>query len=69
MRVRRAILRVVLAYPACSIVLAVVIAEIAFHPSRGPVADSAAAHAGVARFGAELQDASVRAADGIQLKA
>ncbi len=69
MRMRRAVLGGVLAYLACSIALAIILAEVAFHPSRGPVINTVNAQTTFAPSGAELQDVSIRAADGVQLNA
>ena len=69
MRVRRRLLILVSVYLVLSALLAVGLGEIAFHPYRLPLNRRALAVAGAARFGGELQDVSVRAADGVELQA
>ncbi len=64
---RRTIFGAVLAYAVCTAILAVVLAELAFHPARKPgIAPSFQTVA--AKFDAELQDVSIASSDGAQLQ-
>jgi dipeptidyl aminopeptidase/acylaminoacyl peptidase len=58
----------VICYALISIVLAVLLGELAFHPQRIPVTNLQSAEAIADRFGAALQDASIPARDGVQLR-
>jgi len=67
MRVRRVIFSVVLAYAVCSVVLAVVLAELAFHPARKSVIARTIQPA-ASKFPLEPQDVSITSGDGFQLQ-
>jgi uncharacterized protein len=55
-------------YALSCIVLAVFLGELAFRPQRIPLRNRQSAEAMAARFGARLQDVSISARDGIQLR-
>lgn len=68
MRAWRVVRTGVIAYAACNIALAIVLAELAFHPHRRPLTHGASAQATAARSGADLEDVSVTAPDGTSLR-
>jgi uncharacterized protein len=69
LRIRRLLLRVGTCYAIASIILAVGLGELAFHPLRVPLTERPSAEAIAARFGTVLQDASVTGSDGARLQA
>jgi hypothetical protein len=68
MRARRVILTVSICYALLCAILAVFLGELAFRPQRMPLREPKSAKAIAARFGAGLQDVSVTASDGVQLR-
>jgi uncharacterized protein len=68
LRIRRLLLRLLIYYATATVVLAVVLGEMAFHPERVPTDDRKSAQATAARFGAALEDASIATADGAVLR-
>jgi len=66
---RRVTAKVLVAYFVYNAVLAIFLAELLFNPKRLPMGHRAAAEATAARFGATLNDVSVRAEDGAGLRA
>jgi dipeptidyl aminopeptidase/acylaminoacyl peptidase len=69
LRIRRLLLTAGVCYAIASIILAVALGELAFHPLRVPLDGRTSAEAMTTRFGAALEDASVTASDGSRLKA
>ncbi len=69
MRVRRLLRRVIVDYCVGSIVLAILLAELAFHPQRITVVDAARARAVLGQVGAELREVATVPADGVRLDA
>jgi uncharacterized protein len=69
MRARRVILTVAICYAVLCTLLAVFLGELAFRPQRMPLRERQSAKTTAARFGADLQDVSVSASDGVQLRA
>jgi pimeloyl-ACP methyl ester carboxylesterase len=63
------LLAAVIVYAIASMILAVALGELAFHPERAPVDKGESAQATAARFGAVLYDASIAAPDGVRLQA
>jgi uncharacterized protein len=68
MRSWRAIRTIAVCYALLCAMLAVFLGELAFRPQRLPLREPHSAKAIAARFGADLQDVSVRASDGVQLR-
>lgn len=68
MRTWRFIRRVTICYALFCIVLAVFLGELDFRPQRMPLRNRRSAEATAARFGADLQDVSTIAVDGVQLR-
>jgi len=68
MRAWRLIRSLAICYCSFSVVLAVLLGELAFRPQRMPVGGRQSAEAMAARFGAGLQDVSISALDGAQLR-
>lgn len=68
MRVWRAIGTVVICYALLCAIFAVFLGELAFRPLRIPLRNSHSAQTVAARFGAVLQDVSITARDGVQLR-
>jgi len=68
MRVWRVIRLGAICYLVCCAILAVLLGELAFRPLRMPLRDSQSARVVAARFGANLQDVSITALDGVQLR-
>jgi uncharacterized protein len=68
MRAWRVILVALVCYTALCTVLAVCLGEFAFRPLRAPVSDRQSAEQIAGRFGAALQDVSITASDGNQLR-
>jgi len=68
MRVARLVRGCVICYAVVCLILAVFLGELAFRPLRVPLRDHHSAQAVAARFGAVLQNASVSARDGVQLR-
>ena len=69
MRTRRLLLSAGICYAIASIILAVGLGELAFHPMRVPLDARSSAEAIATRFGGVLEDASATASDGAQLQA
>lgn len=69
MRAWRVIRVMVICYALLCIVLAVLLGELAFRPQRLPLRNRQPVDAIAARFGAALQDVSIRASDGSRLRA
>jgi hypothetical protein len=68
MRIRRAFLIAIFSYILISCIVAVVLAEFAFHPLRVPVSKEFTARAIAPQPGANLKEVAVVSADGVQLK-
>lgn len=68
MRAWRFIRIVAICYALLCTILAVFLAELAFRPLRLPLRDRRSAQGIAARFGAALQDVSISARDGVQLR-
>jgi uncharacterized protein len=68
MRAWRVIRAVAICYALLCAVLAVFLGELAFRPQRMPLREPKSAKAVAARFGADLQDISIIARDGAQLR-
>jgi uncharacterized protein len=68
MRAWRVVRSVAICYAVLCTILAVFLGELAFRPQRMPLKEPRSAKAIAARFGADLQDVSVRARDGVQLR-
>lgn len=68
MRVQRIIRTVAICYALLCTILAVFLGELAFRPQRIPLKEQRSAKAIAARFGADLQDVSLNARDGVQLR-
>lgn len=68
MRVQRIIRTVAICYALLCTILAVFLGELAFRPQRMPLREQQSAKAIAARFGADLQDVSLNARDGVQLR-
>jgi dipeptidyl aminopeptidase/acylaminoacyl peptidase len=68
MRVRRVISAVVFGYVLFCVILAIFLGELAFRPQRVPLKQRQAAEKTADQFGASLQDVSIRAGDGSQLR-
>ena len=68
MRAWRAIRAVVICYVLLCAILAVFLGELAFRPQRVPLREPTAAKAVAARFGADLQDVSIRSSDRVRLQ-
>jgi uncharacterized protein len=66
---RRLLLSAGICYAIASVILAVGLGELAFHPMRVPLDARTSAEAIAIRFGAALEDASVTASDGARLQA
>lgn len=69
MLIRRLTLRLIVYYVVASVTLAIALGELAFHPQRVPLTETAQARATAARFEADLQDVSITAPDGARLQA
>jgi len=69
MQIGAVILRLGAIYLACCLAIAIVLGEFALHPARVPIDGRPGARTMAARFGAELQDVSIRAADSTELQA
>lgn len=69
MRAWRVIRVMVICYALLCIVLAVLLGELAFRPQRLPLRNRQPVDAIAARFGAALQDVSIRASDRRRLRA
>jgi dipeptidyl aminopeptidase/acylaminoacyl peptidase len=69
LRIRRLLLSAGICYAIATLILAVGLGKLAFHPARVPLTARTPAEAIAARFGTVLQDASVIASDGTQLQA
>jgi alpha-beta hydrolase superfamily lysophospholipase len=59
---------VAICYALLCIILAVFLGELAFHPQKMPLRERQSAKAIAARFGADLQDVSISARDGVELR-
>lgn len=68
MRAWRVLRTVGFCYALLCIILAVLLGELAFRPRRMPLRERRSAKAIAARFGADLQDVSISARDGVQLR-
>jgi uncharacterized protein len=68
MRAWRVIRTVAICYALLCTILAVFLGELAFRPQRMPLRERQSAKAIAARFGADLQDVSISARDGVQLR-
>ena len=68
MRSWRAIRTIAICYALLCAMLAVFLGELAFRPQRMPLREPHSAKAIAARFGADLQDVSISARDGVQLR-
>lgn len=64
----RLIRTVAICYALLCIILAVFLGELAFHPQKMPLRERQSAKAIAARFGADLQDVSISARDGVELR-
>ena len=69
MNIRRLLLSAGICYAIASVILAVGLGELAFHPLRVPLDARTSTEAIATRFGAALEDASVTASDGARLQA
>lgn len=68
MRTWRFVRVMTVCYGLFCVILAVLLGELAFRPQRLPLRDRQSAEAMAARFGAGLQDVSISARDGVQLR-
>jgi uncharacterized protein len=68
MRVWHVIRVALVCYVAFCTILAIFLGELAFRPQRMPLRERQSARAIAARFGADLQDVSISARDGVQLR-
>ena len=68
MRAWRVIRTVAICYAVLCTILAVFLGELVFRPQRVPSGERQPAKAIAARFGADLQDVSISARDGVQLR-
>src|SRR5580704_12547375 len=68
MRAQRVIRIVVICYAAFCSILAIFLGELAFRPQRVRITERQSAKATAARFGADLQDVSIKASDGSALQ-
>ena len=68
MRAWRLIRTVVICYALLCTILAAFLGELAFRPQRMPLRERQSAKAVAADFGADLQDVSISARDGVQLR-
>jgi dipeptidyl aminopeptidase/acylaminoacyl peptidase len=68
MRAQRVIRIVVICYAAFCSILAIFLGELAFRPQRVRITERQSAKATAARFGADLQDVSIKASDGSPLQ-
>jgi uncharacterized protein len=68
MRAWRVIRAVAIGYALFCAILAIFLGELAFHPQRMPLREPNSAKTIAARFGADLQDVSISASDGVHLR-
>jgi len=68
MRAWRVIRTAAISYALLCTILALPLGELAFHPWRRPLRGRQSANAVAARFGADLQDVSIRTRDQVQLR-